>query len=134
MPLPSQVPSLPQVAAVPSVQALSGSVLTGTLVQVPIEPARPHDAQVPEQADAQQTPCWQNPDAHWEVIVHVVPFPCSEQVVPLQTLGAVQSVDPVAPVQVFLQTLLVVSHAKAPQEVGVAAVQVPVPLQTEAAV
>jgi hypothetical protein len=104
------------------------------LLQVPSVPARPHDAQVPEQADAQQKPCWQKPDAHWAVVVHAVPFPCSEQVVPLQTLGAVQSVAEVAFVQVFLQMLLVVSHAKAPQDVGVAAVQVPVPLQTEAGV
>jgi hypothetical protein len=48
------VPSLPQLAAVPAVQAFSGSVLTATLVQVPRVFVRPHDAQVPEQADAQQ--------------------------------------------------------------------------------
>ena len=104
------------------------------MVQVPAVVVRPHDAQVPEQADAQQKPCWQKPDAHWEVIVHAVPFPCSEQVVPLQTLGAVQSVADVATVQVFLQILLVVSQAKAPQDIGVASVQVPVPLQTKAGV
>jgi hypothetical protein len=128
------VPSFPQVAAVPAVQAFSGSVLTGTLVQVPWVPARPHEAQVPEQADAQQKFCWQKPDAHWAVVVHAVPIPCSEQVVPLQTLGGVQSVEAVAAVQVFLQILLVVSQAKLPQEVGAAGVQVPVPLQTEAGV
>jgi hypothetical protein len=49
-------------------------------------------------------------------------------------LGGVQSVAAVAAVHVFLQILLVVSQAKAPQEVGVAVVQVPVPLQTEAGV
>jgi hypothetical protein len=54
LPLPSQVPSLPQLAAAPAVQAFRGSVLTATLVQVPRVLARPHDAQVPEQADAQQ--------------------------------------------------------------------------------
>jgi hypothetical protein len=36
----------------------------GTLVQVPEVPASAHEAQPPVQADAQQTPCWQNPDAH----------------------------------------------------------------------
>jgi hypothetical protein len=66
--------------------------------------------------------------------VHAVPIPCSEQVVPLQTLGAVQSVVEVATVQVFLQIWLVASQAKAPQEVGAAGVQVPVPLQSEAGV
>jgi hypothetical protein len=120
---------LPHFAAVPSVQALSGSVPAVMLVQVPKVAVSPHDAQVPEQAEAQQTPCWQKPDAHWAVVVHTVPFPCSEQVVPLHTLGAVQSVAEVAAVQVFLQILLVVSQANAPQDIPVAAVQVPVPLQ-----
>jgi hypothetical protein len=57
LPLPSQVPSVPQVAAVASVQAASGSVPAAMLVQVPRVPASAHEAQVPEQLEAQQTPC-----------------------------------------------------------------------------
>ena len=63
MPLPSQVPSVPQVAAVASVQELSGSVPAGMLVQVPRVAVSAHEAQVPEQVEAQQTPCWQRPEA-----------------------------------------------------------------------
>ena len=125
---------MPHFEAPPSVQALSGSVPAAILVQVPWVPVRPHDAQVPEQADAQQKFCWQKPEAHWAVVVHAVPIPCSEQVVPLQTLGGVQSVAAVAAVQVFLQMLLVVSQAKAPHETCLPGVQVPVPLQVEAGV
>jgi hypothetical protein len=64
-------------------------------------------------------------------VVQAVLSGCNEQVVPLQTLGGVQSVFTV---QDVLQISLVVSHAKAMQEAGAAAAQVPVPLQTEAGV
>jgi hypothetical protein len=57
LPLPSHVPSLPQLVAPASVQALSGSVPVGMLVQVPSVPVNAHEAQVPEQLEAQQTPC-----------------------------------------------------------------------------
>jgi hypothetical protein len=57
LPLPSQVPSVPQVEAPASVQALSGSVPAAMFVQVPAVPVSAHEAQVPEQLDAQQTPC-----------------------------------------------------------------------------
>jgi hypothetical protein len=97
------------------------------LVQVPKVPARPHEAQPPAQAVAQQNPCWQRPEAHWAVDAQTVPSGCSEQVVPLQTLGAVQSA---LAVQVVLQTLLVVSQAKAPHDEVVGGVQVPVPLHS----
>lgn len=127
MPLPSQVPSFPQVAAVASVQAFSGSAPFGTLVQVPSAPASAQDAHPPVQLEAQQYPCWQKPEAHCAVPEHAVPSGCSEQVPPLQTLGAVQSA---LVVQLVLQTLFVVSQAKAWHEEAVGGVQVPVPLQS----
>ena len=75
MPLPSQVPSVLQVAAVASVQALSGSVPAAMLVQVPRVRVNAHDAQVPEQVEAQQTPCWQcaAEATHWLSAVQVAP-------------------------------------------------------------
>ena len=108
MPLPSQVPSVPQVAAVASAQALRGSVPAVMLVQVPRVPASAHDAQVPEQVEAQQTPCWHSPDAQDPATVQEWPSGASVQVPALQMLGAVQSASTV---QVILQILLVVSQA-----------------------
>ena len=131
MPLPSHIPSVPQVVAPASVQAASGSVPAGMFVQVPRVPVSAHDAQVPEQLDAQQTPCWQRPDAQAVPTVQAWPSGASVQVPALQMFGEVQSASTV---QVILQTLLVVSQAKAPQEVPAGATQVPVPLQVEAAV
>jgi len=57
LPPPSQVPSVPQSAAVTSAQALRGSVPAVMFVQVPGVPGSAHEAQVPEQVEAQQTPC-----------------------------------------------------------------------------
>jgi hypothetical protein len=101
---------LPQVAAVPSVQALSGSVPFGTFVQTPGLPASAHEAHPPEQLDAQQTPCWQSPEAHWAAPEQTVPSGWSVQVPALQMLGGVQSA---VAVQVVLQTggIAAVSHA-----------------------
>ena len=108
MPLPSQVPSVPQVAAVASVQAASGSVPAGMFVQVPRVPVSAHDAQVPEQVEAQQTPCWQRPEAQAPAAVQVWPSGASVQVPALQMLGDVQSPSTV---QAILQILLVASQA-----------------------
>ena len=108
MPLPSQVPSVPQVAAVASVQELSRSVPAGMLVQVPRVAVSAHEAQVPEQVEAQQTPCWQRPEAQVPAAVQLWPSGASVQVPALQMLGAVQSPSTV---QVILQILLVVSQA-----------------------
>ena len=108
MPLPSQVPSVLQVAAVASAQALRGSVPAVMFVQVPSVPVSAHDAQVPEQVEAQQTPCWQRPDAQVPATVQVWPSGASVQEPALQILGAVQSPSTV---QVILQILAVVSQA-----------------------
>jgi hypothetical protein len=47
---------------------------------------------VPLQLEAQQTPCWQMPDAHSVPAAQVPPSGFFEQTPPLQTLGATQSV------------------------------------------
>jgi hypothetical protein len=108
LPLPSQVPSVPQVAAVASAQALSGSVPAVMFVQMPGVPASAQDAQVPEQVEAQQTPCWHRPEAQAPAAVQLCPSGASVQVPALQMLGAVQSPSTV---QVILQILAVVSQA-----------------------
>jgi hypothetical protein len=114
-----------------SVQALSGSVPAAMFVQVPSVPVSAHDAQVPEQLEEQQTPCWQSPEAQAVPAVQACPRGASVQVPALQMFGEVQSVSAV---QLILQILLVVSQAKAPQEVPAGVAQVPVPLQVDAAV
>lgn len=78
------------------------------LVQVPGVPVRAQEAQVPEQLEAQQTPCWQRPEAQAVATVQVWPSGASVQVPALQMLGAVQSPSAV---QVILQMLFVVSQA-----------------------
>jgi hypothetical protein len=62
-PLPSQVPSCPQVDMADGAQvvALRGLMPSGTNAQVPIMPGTLHALQVSWQADAQQTPSMQNP-------------------------------------------------------------------------
>ncbi len=99
------------------------------LVQVPRVRGSAHEAQVPEQVDAQQTLCWQRPEAQAPAAVQVWPSGASVQVPALQMLGDVQSPSTV---QVILQILLVASQAYAPHEVLVAGVHAPVPLQTAA--
>ena len=99
---------MPQVAAVASVQAASGSVPAGMFVQVPAVAANAHDAHVPEQVEEQQTPCWQRPEAQAPAAVQVWPSGASVQVPALQMLGAVQSVSMV---QAILQISLVASQA-----------------------
>ena len=54
-PAPSQVPSLPQLAAPSSAHWLSGSVPAGTSMHRPSLPAIAHERQVPVHAVAQQT-------------------------------------------------------------------------------
>jgi hypothetical protein len=67
------------------------------LVQVPALPASAHDWQFPEQLDAQQTPCWQKPDAQSPWPAQVVPSappaqcPGMQQIVPLQLAPEAQS-------------------------------------------
>jgi hypothetical protein len=62
-PLPSQVPSSPQVeaAAIGHSLAVRGLAPAGTASQVPSDPGRLHDMHFPVHADLQQTPSTQNP-------------------------------------------------------------------------
>jgi hypothetical protein len=53
----------------------SGSVLAGTLVQVPTDPVSPQDWQVPPQAVLQQTPSTQFPVRHSALPLQVWPLP-----------------------------------------------------------
>jgi hypothetical protein len=94
-----QKPSLPQVAAVAAGHWVVGlgAWPAATALQVPSLPASAHDRQVPEQLDAQQTPCWQKPDAQSVVAVQVAPSGSSaqlaalQQIVPLQVYPVAQS-------------------------------------------
>jgi hypothetical protein len=94
---PSHRPLVPQAAAPASAHWASGSCPAGTLVQVPALPASAHDWHVPVHAVAQQTPCWQLPDAQSPGPTQVVPsappaqLPGTQQMVPLQVAGAAQS-------------------------------------------
>lgn len=131
-PLPSQVPSVPQVDVALTAQRLSTSgEPCGTFEQVPsVAPGSAHDRHVPWQAPPQQTPCSQNPDAHSVAAAQPVPMPLSWQAVPLHVAGDTQSAELVAGEQLVLHTPLVVSQANEPGQVPVvAATQVPAPSQ-----
>jgi hypothetical protein len=100
-PAPLQLPSFMHVAAPASVHWFSGSWPAGTAVQVPAVPDSAHDWQVPVQAVAQQTPCWQKALAHSVAPAQAVPFAFLVQTPPMQTLGLTQSPSTV---QVVRQT------------------------------
>jgi hypothetical protein len=87
-----QNPSVPQLVAPESAHWFSGSSPAGTAVQTPRVPVSPHDMQVPVQGPAQQYPCWHEPEAHSALATQVTPLTFFEQIVPLQTLPALQSV------------------------------------------
>jgi hypothetical protein len=93
LPVPSQSPFVPQVEtfAVAHWAAGVGAWAAGIGVQVPALPLSAHDMQVAAQAELQQTPCWQNPEAHCAAVVQAVPGVSSPQTPALQTLGDTQS-------------------------------------------
>jgi hypothetical protein len=91
-PLPSHMPSVPQLVAPLSAHWFRGSAPTGTGVQVPAVPVSAHDRQVPVQLELQQTPCWQSPDAHSVPPAQVTPSGFFVHWPALQMLGAMQSV------------------------------------------
>jgi len=84
-------PSVPQLDAPESAHWFSGSVLAGIGEQTPRVPASAHDVQMPVHGPAQQTPCWQAPDAHSVAAAQSAPFTFLPQIVPLQTLPPAQS-------------------------------------------
>jgi hypothetical protein len=87
-----QKPSLPQVAAVAAGHCVVGlgACPAATALQVPSLPGSAHDMQVPVQLDAQQTPCWQKPDAQSAVAVQVAPSGLSAQLAALQQIVPLQ--------------------------------------------
>ena len=129
-PVPSQVPSVPQVDAPLSAHWFSGSAPTAANVQVPAVPASAHDRQVPVQLELQQTPCWHRPEAHSVAPVHVVPSGFFVHWPALQMLGAMQS----ALVAQVVRQVPLGPQLYAPHEIGVATWQVPVPLQVRSGV
>ena len=92
-PVPSQVPSVPQLGAPWSLHWLSGSWPAGTVEQVPPVPVSAHDMQVPAQAVRQQTPWAQNPLLHSGPAPQDAPRGFRPQLEAVQTLPVVHSVD-----------------------------------------
>jgi hypothetical protein len=88
---PLHIPSLPQVEAPWSAHWPSGSLPSGTLVQVPTLPGTLHERQVPVQAAPQQTPCSQKPELHSGPPPHAAPIGFLPQLLLMQLLGATQS-------------------------------------------
>jgi hypothetical protein len=124
-----QVPSVPQVEAAVIAHCVAGvgawPVATGE--QVPIEPVRAHDMQVPAQALLQQTPWAQNPDAQAVPAVQAAPGGSLPQLLLTQELGETQSV---LVEQVVLQAP--VPHSNGSHMAVVAARHVPAPSQVRA--
>jgi hypothetical protein len=81
---------VPQLVAPESAHWLSGSTPAGMAVQAPSVPASAQETQTPLQGPAQQTPCWQEPDAHSALAAQATPFVFLPQIVPLQTLAPLQ--------------------------------------------
>ena len=88
-----------------------------------------HERQVPAQAVAQHTPCWQNVDAHSDPAPQAVPDGLRPQAPLVQTFPGAQSASLV---HVDLQA--VAPQAKAPHGVDAAGRQVPIPSQVRAGV
>jgi hypothetical protein len=129
-PLPSQVPSVPQLAAPLSVHWFSGSVPTAANVQVPAVPVSAQDRHVPVQLELQQTPCWQSPDAHSVPAPQVIPSGFLVHWPALQMLGATQSVSVVQRVR----QVPPVPQLKGAHEIAAAVWQTPAPLQVRSGV
>jgi hypothetical protein len=105
---------VPQVFEPASVHWFSGSCPGGTAVHVPGDEASAQDWQSPAQAVWQQTFWAQTPELHSVPIVHAMPSGFFPQLVPVQTLGVVQSA---LVAQVVLQRAgVVVSHTNGAHE------------------
>jgi hypothetical protein len=121
-------PSVPQVLGPESAHWFSGSVLAGMAVQTPRVLVSAQDMQIPVQEPAQQTPCWQEPDAHSALAAQSAPMTFLPQIVPLQTLPFEQS----ALVAHAALHVPVVPQVYGSQDSCIPGVQVPVPLQRPA--
>jgi hypothetical protein len=130
VPLPSQNPSVPQLALPMSWQVPCGSVVPfGTFVQVPSEFCSPQDWQAPWQAVAQQYPCAQKFEWHSAAVAQACPFPLRPHEPLMQTAGEAQSPSTV---HEFLHTLA--PHWYGKQGLALGVTHLPAPSQAEAAV
>jgi hypothetical protein len=126
-PLPSHLPSRPQVDALSAVQARMGSSApAGTGAQLPARPLTLQDWQLPQLAVSQQTPLVQKPLAHSLAAVQVRPsaFTLPHAPFTLHRCGAAQSA---AQVQVVRQALVVESQRYGAQAWGVRVTPIPLP-------
>jgi hypothetical protein len=125
VPLPSQNPVVPQLAAPVFVHEAVGSPPpAGTGVHVPALPGTAQERQVVAQAVLQQTPWAQIPDMHSPPPAHAAANPFSPHEPLLQTAVGAQSA---LAVQVFLQTPVPQPNGK--HEVAPGVTQAPAPLQ-----
>jgi hypothetical protein len=125
LPVPSQLPSLPQVVGSAGVHWPVGARPNGSGKQRPGELAWLQAMQVPVQTLSQHTPCWQVPLAHSLLTVHETPRTFLPQMPPLQTLPGEQS----ALVLQLTRQAPLVPHMYSLQAIVAAALQVPAPSQ-----
>jgi hypothetical protein len=103
-----QAPVVPQVVLSVALHFSCGSrVPSGTAVQVPGLAGRSHVLQASVQAELQQTPCAQNPDAHSLPALHSAPGgffphePLTQRLGGTQSLSLVQPLKQALPLQVY---------------------------------
>jgi hypothetical protein len=128
--LPSQNPSVPQVAASPSAHWPSGSWPAGTSVQLPALPGSAHDRQVPVQVVLQQTPCSHRPELHSAALPHAPPSGFLPQLPFTQVSGGTQFVS-LAQMTRHLPSL---PHANGAHDSPAGGTHAPLPSQRDAAV
>ena len=128
-PSPSQVPSLPQLAAPSSAHWLSGSVPAGTSMHRPSLPAIAHERQVPLHALVQQTPWAQIADAHSLPAAQAAPGGFGPQ---LPFTHAAPPTQSASPAQSARQALPAALHMYGPQLSVTAAPHAPAPSQRAA--
>jgi len=92
-PAPLHCPSSPQVATPSSAHWPSGSIPSGTFLQVPSLPATAHDLQVPVQVVEQHLPCAQNVEKHSPSAPQLAPIGFLPQLPFTHVFGATHSVS-----------------------------------------
>jgi hypothetical protein len=129
-PLPSQVPSVPQVEAALCAHCPPSALPAGTLVHVPALPGTAQERQRPVHAVWQQTPCWQKPEKQSSFVPQVAPAGALPQLRAVQTLPELHW----ASVVQVVRQVPSVPHAKGVQGSPEAGTQAPCPSQREACV
>ena len=126
---PEQAPVRPQVDGSWVEHSLAGSSPTGMGSQWPARPLSTQLSQMPPHRDSQQTPSVQNPVAQSVSTAQVVPVDVRHAPLAHERPGAQSS----AVTHSVRQAPVPALQVKAPQSTGLAATQVPVPLQSSAA-